>query len=143
MPNCIFCEILAGRVPGSFTHHDEQVAAIMDVNPVNPGHVLVLPVAHASRLADLPPDTGARMFVVAQRLAAAMRASGVRCDGVNLVLSDGECAGQEVFHSHLHVIPRFADDGVRVRFRERFGASPPREELDRIAEAIRRAAAAG
>src|SRR6187455_2701504 len=139
MPNCIFCEILAGRVPGSFAHRDEYVAAIMDVNPVNSGHVLVLPVAHASRLADLPTDTGARMFVVAQRLAATMRASGVRCDGVNLVLSDGTCAGQEVLHSHLHVIPRFADDGVRVRFRERFGPNPPRQELDLLAEAIRRA----
>jgi histidine triad (HIT) family protein len=111
----------------------------MDVNPVNPGHVLVIPVAHASHLADLPPETGARMFVVAQRLVAATGASGVRCDGVNLVLSDGACAGQEVLHSHLHVIPRFADDGVRIRFRERFGPNPPREELDRIAEAIRRA----
>jgi histidine triad (HIT) family protein len=139
MPNCIFCEILAGRVPGSFAHRDDQVAAIMDVNPVNPGHVLVIPVAHASHLADLPPETGARMFVVAQRLVAATGASGVRCDGVNLVLSDGACAGQEVLHSHLHVIPRFADDGVRIRFRERFGPNPPREELDRIAEAIRRA----
>ena len=137
MSVCVFCEILAGRAPGSFVHRDGQVAAIMDICPVNPGHLLVIPVEHASCLSDLPAETGGRMFGVARRLACAARASGLRCEGVNLLLADGACAGQEVFHAHLHVIPRFSGDGCAFRFREGYGAIAQRGDLDRIAETIR------
>ena len=75
----------------------------MDIQPVNPGHLLVVPNVHGMYLADVEPDVGARMFIVAQRLAAAIRASGVRCEGVNFFLADGVAAGQEIFHAHLHV----------------------------------------
>ena len=137
MAPCIFCDILAGRAPGSFVHRDELVAAILDIRPITPGHQLVLPVSHAPSLAELQPETAARMFRVAQRLAAATRASGVLCEGVNLLLADGAAAGQEVFHAHLHVLPRFAGDGFGFRFPASHGAIAPRAELDRIAEAIR------
>jgi histidine triad (HIT) family protein len=138
MPTCIFCDLLAGAAPASFVYRDEVCAAFMDIQPVNPGHLLVVPVAHAADLAALPPETGAQLMRVAQRLAAALRQSGVRCEGVDLFLADGVAAGQEVFHVHLHVIPRFAGDGFGFRFGPKYHKLPPRAELERIAAAIRR-----
>jgi diadenosine tetraphosphate (Ap4A) HIT family hydrolase len=109
----------------------------MDIQPVNPGHLLVIPNRHARNLADLDEETGALMFRVAQRLAGALRQSGVRCEGVNLFLADGAAAGQEVFHVHLHVIPRYAGDGFGLRFSPAYFERPERPELDRLAEQIR------
>ena len=82
---CIFCEILAGRIPAAFVYRDEQVAAFMDIQPVNAGHVLIVPVAHAASLEALPPSDGAAMFAAAQRLAAGLKISAIRCEGVNLI----------------------------------------------------------
>jgi histidine triad (HIT) family protein len=135
---CVFCEILAGRLPASLVYHDELATAFMDIQPVNPGHILVVPNRHLADLAELPPELGAHLFGVAQRLAAAVRASGLRCEGVDLFLADGEAAGQEVFHAHLHVIPRFAGDGFGFRFSPGYDRRPPRAELDQAAEQIRR-----
>ena len=108
----------------------------MDIQPVNPGHVLVVPNRHATFLADLDPEDGVRMFRVAQQVASALRARGVRCEAVNLFLADGEAAGQDVFHVHLHVIPRYRGDGFGLRFSPAYGTRPPRAELDRIARQI-------
>jgi len=109
----------------------------MDIKPVNAGHVLVVPVSHAPYLADLPEDAGAHLFRLARRIAAAMRASGLRCEGINLFLADGEAAMQEVFHTHLHVIPRFRGDGFGLRFGPDY-VIRPRSDLETTAEAIRR-----
>ena len=95
----------------------------MDIRPVNPGHLLVIPLVHAAGLTTLESDTGAQMFRVGQRLAEAIRRSGVRCEGINFLLADGEAAGQEVFHVHLHVIPRYAGDGFGFRYGPDFGVS--------------------
>jgi histidine triad (HIT) family protein len=86
----------------------------MDIAPVTDGHCLVIPKAHSTGLDDMEPATAARVMTVAQRLSAALKQSDLRCEGVNLFFADGEAAFQEVFHSHLHVIPRFAGDGFKV-----------------------------
>jgi len=135
-PDCVFCRIIAGQEQASLVYQDERTVAFMDIRPAVPGHLLVIPRAHAAALADLDPDDAARMTRVAQRMAAAVRASGIRCEGVNLFLADGEAAGQDVFHVHLHVIPRFPGDGMRI------GAAwsrPDRAALDAQAERIREA----
>ncbi len=137
MANCVFCDILAGRLPASVVYQDELCTAFMDIQPVNPGHVLVVPARHATYLADLDAETGAQMFRVAQRLAQALRESGVRCEGVNLFLADGEAAMQEIFHVHLHVFPRYRGDGFGLRFGPRYHQRPPRAELDEIAGRVR------
>jgi histidine triad (HIT) family protein len=137
MTDCVFCRILAGELPGSFVYRDERCAAFLDIQPVNPGHLLVVPLAHAPFLADLEPETGALLFRVAQRLAASLRLSGVRCEGVNLFLADGEAAMQEVFHVHLHVFPRYTGDGFGLRFGEHYWQEPERAELETVAELIR------
>src|SRR5207344_3416588 len=95
MSDCIFCDILSGNLPCSVVYRDKRCTALMDIQPINPGHVLVIPNSHATRLADLRETTGSEMFRVAQKVAAALRASGLRCEGVNLFLADGEAAGQE------------------------------------------------
>jgi histidine triad (HIT) family protein len=121
---CIFCEILAGLSPGSFVLRDGSVSAFMDIQPINPGHLLVVPNAHAAHLADLPGPDGMAMFLAAQRR------SGLRCEGVDLILADGAAAGQDVFHAHLHVIPRYAGDGFGFRFGPGYADLPERSELD-------------
>ena len=137
MSDCIFCAILSGQAAGSFLYRDDLCAAIMDIHQPTTGKLLVIPNQHATYLADLPPETGARMFQVAQQLAAALRRSGIRCEGVNLFLSDGSAAGQDVFHAHLHVLPRFAGDGIKLRFGHGTDIYLERAELDRIAEQIK------
>ena len=133
--DCVFCAIVAGESPASVVHDDEVALAIMDIGPVNPGHVLVLPKRHAASLAELDEETGGHLFRVAMRLASAIRRSGVRCEGINLFLADGEAAFQEVFHVHLHVFPRFAGDDFRID--ADWSVSPSRSELDEIAASIR------
>ena len=111
MSDCLFCAILAGQAAGSFLCRDDVCSAIVDIHQPTSGKLLVIPNQHATYLADLPPETGARMFQVARQLAAALRRSGIRCEGNDLFLWDGSAAGQDVFHAHLHVLPRFAGDG--------------------------------
>jgi diadenosine tetraphosphate (Ap4A) HIT family hydrolase len=134
---CVFCEILASRAPASIVHREGRACAFMDIRPVNPGHVLVIPTSHAAFLAELDSESGADLFRVGQRVAAALRRSDLGCEGVNLLLADGEAAGQEVFHVHLHVIPRHRGDGSGFRFGIA-GASPlTRPALDEIADRLR------
>ncbi len=134
--HCVFCAIVAGREPASFVYSDDAIVAFLDIRPVNTGHLLVVPRAHAPSLAELDEPLGTRMFTVAQRLASALRASGLPCQGVNLFLADGEAAGQEVGHVHLHVLPRFAGDGFRISAR---WLTPDRADLDHAAGLIRAA----
>lgn len=137
MSHCIFCEILAGHAEGSFVYRDDLCAAFLDIHQPTAGKLLVVPNRHATYLADLPAETGGHMFEVAQQLAAAQRRSGLPCEGVNLFLSDGRAAGQDVFHVHLHVLPRFAGDGIVLRFGPGHDHYPPRAELERLAAQIR------
>jgi len=137
MTDCVFCRILAGELPASFVYRDDRCAAFMDIRPVNSGHLLVIPTRHAAYLADIDPSEAADVMKVGHTAAAALRASGVRCEGVNLFLADGEAAMQEVFHVHLHVIPRFRGDGFRFQFNpEYYTRQPERSELDRIAASL-------
>jgi histidine triad (HIT) family protein len=135
--DCIFCKLLAGELEASMVHQDKLCSAFMDIQPVNPGHVLVVPNRHAPYLADLKEEEGAQMFRVAQGVAAALRQSGVKCEGVNFFLADGEAAGQEVFHVHLHIFPRYAGDGFGLRFSATYSEKPERRELHEIAERLR------
>lgn len=133
-PYSIFADIIAGRAPASPVYEDDDVLAFMDIRPMTPGHLLVVPKIPARDLAELDPAIGGKLFQVGQRLAAALRASEVACDGVNFFLADGVTAGQEVFHVHLHVIPRTPGDGFGLRARPR---TPARADLDYLAGSIR------
>ena len=139
MNDCVFCKIANGGAPASVVFSDEKVIAFLDTQPVNPGHVLVIPRAHAKGLSELDSEVGGQMFKAAMIVADGLTKSGLKCEGVNLFLADGEAAFQEVFHVHLHVIPRFRGDGFGLKFGFDYGSRPERKELDTIAEQIRRA----
>lgn len=131
----MFCDIIAGRGEASVAYEDEHVVAFMDIQPVTDGHVLVVPRRHAGSLEDLDEDLGARVFRAGHRLARALRRSGLPCEGVNMFLADGAVAFQEVFHVHLHVVPRTAGDGFVIDAQWRLR---DRAELDASAEQVRR-----
>jgi histidine triad (HIT) family protein len=136
---CIFCGIARGEAPASAVYSDETVLAFMDIQPVITGHVLVIPRVHAANLTGLDDDTAARVFNTGKRIGAAYGRAGLPAAGFNVWLAQGEAAGQEVFHAHLHVVPRFAGDGFSLRFPPHYGNLPPRSELDETAARIRRA----
>ena len=136
MSDCLFCRLVAGDGEVSVVEEAERTVTFMDIQPVVRGHALVVPRAHATYLADLDPEDGAEIFRAGQRAAAALRASTLRCEGVNLFLADGEAAGQEVFHVHLHVIPRHEGDGFGLRVPDDYSIRP-RAELDEAAAALR------
>ena len=135
---CVFCGLIRGEGEVTVVHEDERTIAFLDIQPIVRGHLLVAPRVHAASLTDLDPEDGAAVFRAGQLAAAALRASGLRCEGVNLFLADGEAAGQDVFHAHLHVIPRHAGDGFGLRLPLGYSIRP-RAELEEVGEAVRRA----
>ena len=136
MESCIFCKIMEGSLPSSKVYEDDICVAFMDIQPVNPGHTLVVPKVHSKDLSDLPADTGAHLFHVAQRIALRMPETNVKCEGINLLLAHHEAAGQDVFHVHFHVIPRYKDDNFELKFGAAYNSLPERSELDSIAKQI-------
>ena len=135
MNDCIFCQIIEGKSPASIFYEDEVVLGLMTIGPVNTGHAMVIPKRHAAYLSDMDEETGRHLFTITQRTAAAIRVSGVRCEGINLFLADGEAAFQEVFHVHMHVFPRYQGDPFKIIVD--WSNKPLREELDLVARQIK------
>ncbi|HUZ87077.1 MAG TPA: HIT domain-containing protein [Candidatus Baltobacterales bacterium] len=135
---CIFCQILRGDSPATFTYEDDSVVAFMDIQPITHGHMLVVPRKHAVLMSDVEDSVAMRAFRVARKLAAAARAS-LGAAGANLFVADGEVAFQDVPHFHVHVIPRYPNDGFGLTFPPAYNQPPGRAELETIATAIRRA----
>jgi histidine triad (HIT) family protein len=136
--DCIFCAIGTRQHRASVVFEDETVVVFMDLNPITPGHLLVIPRKHAVGLEDLDRATGAHVWSVGHDMARALRRSSFRCEGINVFLCDGEAASQTVFHFHLHVIPRFAGDGWSLKANS---TERERSLLDDDAQAIRDAIA--
>ncbi|HKG96136.1 MAG TPA: HIT family protein [Gemmatimonadaceae bacterium] len=136
---CVFCEILKGTEPSSVVYRDDRCVAFLDIKPINPGHVLVVPSEHGAGLSDVSEESAAHMMRVSRKVATALQASGVRCEGVNLFLSDGRAAFQDVFHVHMHVIPRWQGDGFGLRFSDQYHLRTTREALEDTAARIKSA----
>jgi len=111
--DCIFCKIASGELPSEQVDEDERTVAFMDINPWTHGHALVIPRVHAKNLYEIEPADLDATMRAAQRLATRMR-DRLHCDGVNLLNSCEAAAWQTVFHFHVHVIPRFEDDPLRL-----------------------------
>ncbi len=138
MSDCIFCEIISNNIPSSKIHEDQICIAILDIQPVNKGHVLIIPKEHHKLIIDYPEENLSHIFSIAQKINRALRKTEIKCEAVNYLLADGETAGQEIFHTHLHVIPRYRDDGFGLRFSKRyFSEKPDRNELNNTAEMIK------
>ena len=115
-PDCLFCKIVAGEIPSTRVDEDDRTVAFMDINPATRGHALVIPREHYRDLQDVPADELAATVVAAQRLAGRVR-DRLDADGINLLNSCGAAAWQTVFHFHVHVIPRYDDDPLRLPWR--------------------------
>lgn len=135
-PQNIFAKILRGEIPSHRVYEDDQCLAILDILPVNPGHVLVIPKAPAVIVPDLDPAVAAHVFAVGARISKAVRAVVPRCEGVNFWISDGAAAGQEVPHVHLHIIPRFIGDGFGWKVGPTNRQPQPAEALKASAAAL-------
>jgi histidine triad (HIT) family protein len=139
-PSCPFCDLIHGAGEASMCYEDSDVVAFLDIQPVNAGHLLVVPREHFESLEDIPPALAMHLFEVAMQLAPVVK-QVAHADGLNLVVNSGAAAGQDVFHYHVHVIPRTAGDGFDIPLP--FGGSqmPDRTVLDanaaRIISALR------
>ena len=126
--DCIFCKIANGEIPSKTLYEDGDFRVILDLGPATRGHALILPREHADNLYELPEDTAAKVFVLAKKMATKMTEK-LHCDGLNIVQNNGEAAGQTVRHFHMHLIPRYENDGQHILWNP--GESTP-EELEEI-----------
>ncbi|HBV33384.1 TPA: hypothetical protein DEB72_02580 [Patescibacteria group bacterium] len=113
MSDCIFCKIIQGVLPKYKVYEDEDVVAFLDIHPVSVGHTLVVPKKHYLDLVNAPPEVAANLMAITQKIAPSIM-EAVGATAFNLALNNGAQAGQVVNHVHLHIIPRFADDGLRL-----------------------------
>ncbi len=112
-PDCIFCKILAGELPATLVGEDERTISFMDINPATRGHALVIPRTHTQDLLSIEPEDLSAVTLAAQRLARRAE-QHLGADGVNLINACGASAWQTVFHFHMHVVPRYVDDPLRL-----------------------------
>ena len=133
-PDCLFCKIARGQVPSSVVLETDDAVAFLDLRPVNKGHVLLVTKAHHADLTDLPVALASQMGALLPRLCRAVKAASGAA-GFNLIVNNGECAGQTVFHSHWHIIPRQPDDAVRWPWPH---SEYSGDELGRMRQAIER-----
>lgn len=112
---CIFCKIAAGDIPSATIYEDEDFRVILDIEPASKGHALILPKEHYANLYELPEELAAKALVVAKKVITKM--TGIlNCDGYNVLQNNGEVAGQTVFHYHMHLIPRYENDDVLLKW---------------------------
>lgn len=130
--DCIFCKIANGEIPSKTLYEDEDFRVILDLGPVSKGHALLMPKEHAANLYELPDETAAKILVLAKKVAAHMTEK-LQSDGFNLVQNNGEAAGQTVNHFHLHMIPRYANDGQILNW---IPGEPSQEELEAVRKQI-------
>lgn len=110
-PTCLFCKIVSGQIPSRRIYSDDYCVAFLDINPVNHGHILVVPRHHHRDLLELPAEIASKIGELLPRLAKAVLNSRA-ADGLNVIINNGTAAGQTIFHGHWHIIPRFHDDTV-------------------------------
>ena len=126
--NCIFCKIANGEIPSKTLYEDDKFRVILDLGPASKGHALILPKEHYADLYELPEETAGEVMKLAKKMAAQMT-QRLGCEGFNLVQNNGEAAGQTVFHFHMHLIPRYRDDGQKIGWKPQ---EATQEELETI-----------
>ena len=130
--NCIFCKIAAGEIPSKTLYEDEKFRVILDLGPATRGHALVIPKEHYADLYEIPEETAGEAMKVAKKMAAVMTEK-LKADGFNIVQNNGEVSGQSVFHFHIHLIPRYENDGQKIGW---VPGNPSGEELEEIRKTI-------
>ena len=133
--HCIFCDLIRGAAEVSICYEDSVAIAFLDIQPVNPGHVLVVPREHHEMLQDIPKDVGAHLYQVAAKLIPRVQTASGASD-MNIVVNSGAAAGQNVMHNHIHLIPRREGDGFDVPLPFPGSQMPNRQQLDGMAARI-------
>jgi histidine triad (HIT) family protein len=133
MSDCVFCRIIAKQIPATVVYEDAHTLAFMDIGQVNPGHVLVAAKGHAENLYALDDVQAGAAFRAAARVARAIR-DAFAPQGLSVYQANGKAAGQTVFHFHIHLVPRFDNDGMNLTWPVK---NPPREKLEEYAAKIR------
>lgn len=128
--NCIFCKLANGIIPTRSIYEDETFKVIMDASPATKGHALILPKEHAANIYELPEETAGKAFILAKKLSTDMTKK-LNCDGFNIVQNNGEAAGQTVFHFHMHLIPRYADDAQKINWEPRTFSDDIMDEIQK------------
>jgi histidine triad (HIT) family protein len=132
--SCIFCRIAQKQVPASLVYEDEKAMAFLDIRPLNEGHTLIMPKAHYENIFDIPTELVEYVHGVTKRIAIAVE-KATKADGITIVQQNGEAAGQEIFHLHVHVIPRY--EGQKLHSPSEVSQAD-REALDQAAAKIRK-----
>ena len=130
--DCIFCKIANGEIPSKTLYEDDKFRVILDLGPATKGHALILPKDHYKNLYELPEDCAADAIKLAKKMMTQMTEK-LGCEGFNLVQNNGELAGQTVFHFHMHMIPRYQNDGQTIGWKP---GEPTQEELEEIRKQI-------
>mgnify|MGYP000223204060 FL=1 len=133
--DCIFCKLANGEIPTATLYEDDEFRVILDQGPATKGHALILPKNHAANIYELPDEDASAVFVLAKKLATKMTEI-LHCDGFNIVQNNGEVAGQTVFHFHMHLIPRYLNDGNQDKLTWNHAEFTP-EEIAEIAAELR------
>ena len=131
--DCVFCKVIRGEVPSVKLYEDERTYAFMDINPLSPGHSLVIPKYHAENIYVTPPHAAGVVMVTLSKVAAAINRA-VKPEGINILQANGPGAQQSVFHIHFHIIPRSTDDGLTMNWELQSGDMA---EINSVAEKIR------
>lgn len=131
--NCIFCKLANKDIPTNIIYEDDRFTVILDASPATRGHALILPKNHAANIYELSDEDAAAVFVLAKKLATKMTEI-LHCDGFNIVQNNGEVAGQTVFHFHMHLIPRYLNDGNQDKLTWNHAEFTPEEIVEIAAE---------
>ena len=127
--NCIFCKLANGDIPTATLYEDDDFRVILDAGPASKGHALIIPKEHYANLYELDDGLAAKVMILAKKMITKLT-DILGCDGYNIVQNNGEAAGQTVFHFHMHLIPRYRDDGQKIGWK-------PQEATQEELEAIR------
>ncbi len=130
--NCVFCKIAKGDIPSKVLYEDDEFKVILDLGPATKGHALILPKNHYRNLYEIPDEVAGKVMLLAKKMALHMTEK-LNCDGFNLVQNNGEASGQTVFHFHMHLIPRYTEDGQTLGWKP---LEFTQEELDGIRDII-------
>ena len=128
---CIFCKIIRSELPSYKVYEDDKTIAFLDIRPVNAGHTLVVPKRHSHNIFDVAPEDWAAVAEVVRKLSIAIE-KGVGADGVNIAMNNREHAGQVVHHPHVHIIPRFKGDGLKLMPQREYASSEAEETAEKI-----------
>ena len=129
--DCIFCKIAAGKIPSSTIYEDSHFRVFLDINPATKGHCLIVPKEHFDNIYELDAETAGKLFVLATMISRALK-KVLKCEGLNVVQNNGLIAGQTVFHFHMHLIPRYENDGLAFIMDQKPGDMDQIQEIRRL-----------